>query len=422
MVSDTPSESEGRTRRDFIQLIGVTSAVGSGLISATPVLADGNPEIIPFTYRAPQSALDDLRQRLQQARWPERATANDWSQGPPLEQLRALVEYWRTDYDWRRCESALAAWPQFRTSIDGLGIHFIHVRSRHPNALPIVLSHGWPSTVVLFRELIAPLTDPTAHGGTAADAFDVIIPSLPGFGFSDKPTERGWNAARTARAWGVLMQRLGYQRYVAQGGDWGAFVTTAMAQQPAPGLAAIHLSAPQTMPDVIPKDLMPDQARVVALLEKFRQESTAYSHVQATRPQTIGYALADSPVGQAAWIYDLFNLGTGQTGRPESAVSRDHILDEITLFWLTNTAASSARLYLEQVQLMGARKNPGRVDLPVAVSLFPDDTPSARSWAPLVYPRLLFWNELDRGGHFAQLEVPDLFTQEMRAFGRAVRA
>jgi epoxide hydrolase len=250
------------------------------------------------------------------------------------------------------------------------------------------------------------------HGG--GRAFDVIVPSLPGFGFSDKPTEGGWNVERTARAWGVLMQRLGHRRYVAQGGDWGAFVTTAMAQQRAPGLAAIHLNFAQTIPDVVPAVLLPDQKLAVEAMKVFREKGSAYLQLQSTRPQTIGYALADSPVGQAAWIYDIFNSGTGNVGRPEDALSRDEMLDEITLFWLTDTAASSARIYLEQAQLMGKHNNPGRVELPVGVSVFPNDLPPARSWAPLVYPQLFYWHGLDRGGHFAQLEVPQLFSEELR--------
>jgi epoxide hydrolase len=397
------------TRRDVLLGMAATS-----LLSFAPAFAKVGGGIIPFTYHAPQEALDDLRSRLARTRFPERETGTGWDQGVPLAVLQELVGYWSTAYDWRRCEAELAAWPQFKTSIDGLGIHFIHVKSRHKNALPIILTHGWPSTVLLFRDVIGPLTDPTAHGGTAADAFDVIIPSLPGFGFSDKPAERGWNAECTARAWGELMQRLGYQRYFAQGGDWGAFVTTAMAQQHLPGLAAIHLNFPQTMPDVIPATLLPDQQRLVDVWKTFREKGFAYGQLQATRPQTIGYALADSPAGQAAWIFDIFDGGTGRTGHPETALSRDHMLDEITLFWLTDTAASSARFYLEQAELLGKHNNPGRVDLPVGVSLFPNDLPSARSWAPLVYPKLFYWNELERGGHFASLEVPQLFTEELR--------
>jgi epoxide hydrolase len=378
--------------------------------------------VVPFSFRASDEALGDLRRRLEQTRWPERETQAGWDQGPPLAKLQDLVAYWRTRYDWRRCEAELNRWPQYKTVIDGLGIHFVHVRSRHSRALPIILTHGWPSTVLLFRHVIGPLTDPTAHGGTVADAFDVVIPSLPGFAFSDKPASHGWNAPRTARAWSNLMQRLGYTRYVAQGGDWGAFVTTAMAQQRPPGLAAIHLNFAQTMPDEIPANLLPDQKRVVEAMKAWREKGTAYFQLQATRPQLAGYLLADSPVAQAAWLYDIYNGGTGNTGDPEAVISRDAILDEITLYWLTNSAASSARFYLEQSAVLGKRNNPGRVDLPVAVSVFPHDLPAARSWAPLVYPRLFYWNELDRGGHFASLEVPDLFTQELRRCFRAFRS
>jgi len=408
-------------RRAFVRAGIATSLAALGAFCLRPVSAQTSDALTPFTYRAPQSALDDLKRRLDQTRWPERETGAGWDQGVPLAALHDLVDYWGTRYDWRKCEAELAGWPQFKTSIDGLGIHFIHIRSHHENALPMVLTHGWPSTVLLFRHVIGPLTDPTAHGGTAADAFDVVIPSLPGFGFSDKPIERGWNAARTARAWGVLMQRLGYRRYVAQGGDWGAFVTTAMAQQRAPGLAAIHLNFAQTIPDVIPTKLLPDQKRAVEAMKTFREKASAYLQLQSTRPQTIGYPLADSPVGQAAWIYDIFNAGTGNVGRPEDALARDDMLDEITLFWLTDTAASAARFYLEQAQRMGKHNNPGRVLLPVAVSIFPHDLPAARSWAKQVYPNLFYWNELDRGGHFASLEEPALFVQELRACFRSLR-
>lgn len=400
----------------------VTSGIATVvLFGACPVVGQTGEEITPFIYHAPQSALDDLKQRLAQTRWPERETVSDWSQGVPLEKLRGLVEYWRTDYDWRRCEEALNRFPQYRTEIDGLGIHFIHVRSKHPNALPIILTHGWPSTVLLFRDVIGPLTDPTAHGGRAEDAFDVVVPSLPGFGFSDKPAERGWNAERTARAWAVLMARLGYKRYVAQGGDWGAYVTTAMAQQRPPGLVAIHLNFPQVIPDRIPAKLSPEQKRAMDILNQFLTDGSGYFRIQATRPQNIGYALVDSPAAQAAWIYEIFNSGTGNKGNPEDVLTRDQMLDEITLYWLTGTAASSARFYLEQAALLGKRNNPGRVDLPVGCSVFPHDLPAPRSWAKLVYPKLFYWNELDRGGHFAALEEPELFTQELRSCFRKIR-
>jgi pimeloyl-ACP methyl ester carboxylesterase len=377
--------------------------------------------ITPFTFRASDNALADLKRRLDRTRWPDRETATLWEQGPPLAALRDLVDYWRTRYNWRRCEAELSHWPQFKTRLDGLPIHFIHVRSHHQGALPIILTHGWPSTILLFRYVIAPLVDPTSHGGTAADAFDVVIPSLPGFAFSDKPNARGWNAERIGRAWGVLMQRLGYQRYVAQGGDWGAFVATAMAQQNTPGLAAIHLNFAQTIPDVIPATLLPDQERAVQAMRAFRERGFGYVQLQSTRPQLIGYALADSPVGQAAWIYDIFNAGTGDTGNPEGVLSRDDMLDEITLYWLTDTGASSARIYLEQAEILRGHNNPGRVDMPVAVSVFPHDLPPARSWALQVYPKLFYWHELDRGGHFAALEVPELFTEELRRCFRPFR-
>jgi epoxide hydrolase len=267
-----------------------------------------------------------------------------------------------------------------------------------------------------------PLTDPTAFGGTPADAFDVVIPSLPGFGFSDKPTGPGWNAQRTARAWNVLMQRLGYARYVAQGGDWGAYVTTALAQQRPSGLAAIHLNFAQTVPDRIPLKLLPDQKRAVAALTTFKEKGFGYFILQATKPQLAGYLLSDSPMAQAAWIYDIFNSGTGSTGNPEASIARDKMLDEITLYWLTDSAASSARFYAEQAAILDKHNNPGRVDLPVAVSVFPHDLPPARTWAKAVYPKLYYWHELDRGSHFAQLEVPDLFTDELRRAFRPVRS
>jgi pimeloyl-ACP methyl ester carboxylesterase len=402
----------------------LAGGAGALALASAPgrALAGGaDPFIVPFTYRASDEALADLRRRLEQTRWSESETGVGWEQGPPLTKVQELIAYWRTQYDWRRCEAELNGWPQFKTTIDGLGIHFIHVRSRHPDALPIILTHGWPSTVMLFRDVIGPLIDPTGYNGTAGDAFDVVIPSLPGFAFSDKPATGGWNAVRTARAWGVLMQRLGYSRYVAQGGDWGAFVTTAMAQQQAPGLAAIHLNFAQTMPDEIPTDLLPDQRRVVEAVQAWREKGGAYLHLHKTRPQLVGYVLADSPMAQAAWIYDIFNAGTGNTGDPEAVLSRDKMLDEITLYWLTNSAASSARFYLEQDAILDKRNNPGRVDLPVGVSVFPHDLPAARSWAHAVYPRLFYWNELDRGGHFASLEVPGLFTEELRRCFRAMR-
>jgi pimeloyl-ACP methyl ester carboxylesterase len=413
-----PALRPAASRRDLL-LAGAASLLS--LSSLRAFAAAGDEAVEPFSFHASDAALDDLKQRLARTRWPATGTVAGWQQGVPLATMQDVVGTWGGSYDWRRCEADFDRWPQFKTNIDGLGIHFQHIKSRHQGALPIILTHGWPSTFLLFRDVIGNLTDPTAYGGEASDAFDVVIPSLPGFAFSDKPTEPGWNSERIARAWGVLMQRLGYRRYVAQGGDWGAFVTTAMAQQRAPGLAAIHLNFAQTIPNKIPAKLLPDQKRAVEALTTFQEKGGGYFKMQSTRPQTVGYALADSPVGEAAWIYDIFDSGTGQTGRPEDFLSREHMLDEITMFWLTDSAASSARLYYEQNLLRGQRNNPGKVELPVAVSVFPHDLPPARSWALQVYPKLFYWHELDRGGHFASLEVPELFTEELRRSFRRFR-
>lgn len=405
------SEEPDHMRRSILTALWAAPSVA---VTARPAWSLSDEAINPFRYRASDAALADLKHRLENTRWPEKEPVGDWSEGVPLAVLRSFTEYWRKSYDWRVTEAELAKWPQFKTTIDGLGIHFVHVRSKHLNAMPVILTHGWPSTVLLFRDVIGPLTDPTAHGGTAADAFDVVIPSLPGFGFSDKPSEAGWNTQRIARAWAVLMQRLGYSRYVAQGGDWGCFVVTAMAQQQPPGLIAIHTNFAQTVPDLIPSELLPDQRRAVNALEQFRESGSGYLQLQQIRPQTLGYALADSPAGQAAWIFDIFDGGTGRTGHPEAHLDLKKMLDEITLFWLTDSAASSARLYAEQAKMLGKHNNPGRVELPVGVSVFPQDMPPARSWADNVYPKLMYWHELDRGGHFAALEVPQLFTEELR--------
>ena len=414
------SHTVSGARRAFLKGGAASALALVGLLHAPPVSGQASGVVTAFAYRAPQDALDDLRQRLARTRWPERETVNDWSQGVPLAKLRALVDYWRTEYDWRRCEAALNHFPQFRTMIDGLGIHFLHVQSRHQNALPIILTHGWPGSVIEFLEIIGPLTDPAAHGGNAEDAFHVVAPSLPGFGFSDKPTARGWNADRIARAWGELMGRLGYSHYVAQGGDWGAFVTTKMAQQHAPGLAAIHLNFPQVTPDKIPANLTPEQQRTVDALKRFETDGSGYFALQGTRPQTIGYPLADSPAGQAAWIYEKFHAWTDNKGNPEDALTTDQMLDNITLYWLTDTAASSARMYSEHAGI-GTQNNAGIVDIPVGCSIFPHEIfPAPRDWAEQVYPKLIYWNEVERGGHFAAFEEPVLFAREMRAFARKV--
>jgi pimeloyl-ACP methyl ester carboxylesterase len=404
------------SRRTLLQAGGATAIAASGLVGS----AFATPAVAAFTYQAPQSALDDLRQRLARARWPEREPVDDWSQGVPLARLRALVDYWRTDYDWRRCEALLNGFDQYRTEIDGLGIHFLHVRSPHPDALPVIITHGWPGAVIEFLKTIGPLTDPTAHGGEGGDAFHVVAPSLPGFGFSDKPAERGWNAERIARAWAELMRRLAYDRYVAQGGDWGSVVTTEMARRPPAGLAAIHLNMPFVVPDPVPTEgLSADEQRAVDAYQRFLSDGFGYFQLQATRPQTIGYALTDSAVGQAAWIYEKFHAWTDNDGVPEAALTRDEMLDVITLYWLTETAASSARMYLENAAVVGA---PPVIELPVGCSIFPREiVPAPRRWAERVYPDLIYWNELDRGGHFAAFEQPELFAQELRACFRSLR-
>lgn len=409
-----------QSRRDLLRAsLAVPLAAG---LFGMPAFAQAPAGVSPFAYRAPQAALDDLKQRLMRTRWPERETGPGWSQGVPLARMRALVDYWRDGYDWRRCEAALNRIPQFRTDIDGLGIHFIHARSKHANALPIIMTHGWPGSVIEFMEIVAPLTDPTAHGGRAEDAFHVVAPSLPGFGFSDKPSAKGWNADRIAKAWGELMGRLGYTRYIAQGGDWGTFVTMRMAQLRVPGVAAIHITMPQVIPDKLPAKLSAAQQRAINAQKRFETDGSGYFALQSTRPQTIGYPLADSPVGQAAWIYEKFHAWTDNKGNPEDALTRDQMLDNITLYWLTDTAASSARIYAEHAGI-GASKNAGVVELPVGVSMFPREIfPAPRDWAEQFFPKLIYWGEPKRGGHFAAFEEPGLFVEEMRTFARKVRS
>ena len=409
------------SRRTILRgMAAVAAAGGMGALApdtvAAPVVAferpASRPGIQPFKAAIPQAALDDLKLRLSMVRWPDQETVPDWSQGLPLQRLQALVDDWTDRYDWRRAEAALNAFPQFTTRIDGLDIHFLHVRSRHPHALPIVLTHGWPGSVFEFLQVIGPLVDPTAHGGKAEDAFHVVIPALPGFGFSGKPTATGWGLPRIARAWGTLMQRLGYAKWVAQGGDWGAGVTTWLAKQHAPGLAAVHLNLPILFPP--PLEGTPDAAEQAAIAEltAYDASKAGYAKLQSTRPQTIGYALADSPVGLAAWIYEKFGEWTDSGHDPESVVARDAILDNITLYWLTDSGASSARLYAESFTTDFALQ---KLDLPVAVSLFPGELyHPPRKWGERAYSKLYYWNEAPRGGHFAAVEQPAVFTAEVR--------
>jgi epoxide hydrolase len=416
------------SRRGFMRVAAATGAAGflsAGLSpmsvqatagSASPVvLPPATADVVPFKLHVPQAALEDLKKRLGDTRWPEKEPVTDWSQGVPLAKARALMEYWRDRHDWRRFEARANSFPHFRTRIDGLGIHFIHARSSHANAIPIVLTHGWPGSFVEFLEVIGPLTEPTRFGGNADDAFHVVIPSLPGFAFSDKPSETGWDVERIAKAWVTLMQRLGYERWVAQGGDWGSGVTHALAHLRPPGLIAAHVNWPFVFPAKLPENPTPAEKRAFERAAWFREEQSGYFREQATRPQTIGYAVADSAAGQALWIYEKFQAWTDNRGNPEDALSIDAMLDDISLYWFTNTAASSARMYWENTQSGLASLSAGRIELPMAASIFPREIFSPpKAWAEALWPNLFYWNELDKGGHFAAFEQPKLFVGEMR--------
>ncbi|RZS41340.1 pimeloyl-ACP methyl ester carboxylesterase [Herbihabitans rhizosphaerae] len=376
--------------------------------------------ITPFRLHVPEAVLRDLRRRLAATRFPERETVPDISQGARLEQVRGLARHWLNRYDWRRTEARLNAFGQYRTKIDGLGIHFLHVRSRHENATPLLLTHGWPGSVLEFADVIGPLTDPTAHGGRAEDAFHVIAPSLPGFGFSDKPTETGWNLTRIARAWTELMRRLGYGRYLAQGGDWGAGITQRMAEMGAPGLTAIHLNMAFISEPPLQGPPTPEEQAALDRFKWFAEEGSGYFEQQRTRPQTVGYALVDSPLGQASWIFEKFVDWTDSGGRPEDEFGYDKILDDITLYWLTGTGASSARIYWEA---MRDPTQPSEVTVPVGYTTFPKElVPMPKVWAERVFKdKLVYFNKVARGGHFAAFEQPAIFTSELRAFARALR-
>ncbi len=379
-------------------------------------------EIVPFKIHHSDEQLDDLRARIRNARWPEAETVagsdEPWAQGMPLEYARELAEHWAQDYDWRRCEAELNSWPNHRTVIDGLGIHFIHVRSPHEGARPLVLTHGWPGSVVEFLDVIGPLTDPGAHGGDPADAFHVVIPSLPGFGWSDKPTESGWGVPRIAAAWEQLMLRLGYDRFFAQGGDWGSMVTTAIALGHPEHLDGFHVNMPIAPPD---PDLMDDMSELevsaLAGLDHYMNQENGYSAQQSTRPQTLGYGLADSAVGQMAWVTEKFWAWADHDGDPRSAISADRQLDNVMTYWLTNSAASSARLYWESFKDVDLSPVP----VPAGVSVFPKEIfRTSRRWAEKRYTDLRHYNALDRGGHFAAFEQPELFVDEVRAAFRAM--
>jgi pimeloyl-ACP methyl ester carboxylesterase len=388
--------------------------------------------IRPFHVTFPETELAELRRRINATKWPEHETVTDATQGVQLETMQALARYWGTEYDWRKCEARLNALPQFITEIDGLDIHFIHVRSKEKNALPLIVTHGWPGSVIELLKIINPLTNPAAHGGNASDAFDLVIPSLPGYGFSGKPTTTGWGPPRIARAWTVLMKRLGYTKFVAQGGDWGAMVSDVMATQAPPELLGIHLNWPFAVPPDIdgalqtgrplPSDLSADERRACEQLDFFYKHGVGYAQEMSSRPQTI-YGIGDSPVGLAAWLLDhdarsyalIARVFDGQ----REGLTRDDVLDNVTLYWLTNTTVSSARIYWENKFAFFAPKH---VAIPVAVSAFPDEVYQVpRSWAERAYPKLIYYNRLDKGGHFAAWEQPQLFSEEVRAGFRSLR-
>ncbi len=381
-------------------------------------------EIEPFRVAVPEPELEDLRARLAATRWPPAEPVADWSQGVPRAYLRELCEHWRTEYDWRQVEARLNALPQFRTAIDGVGIHFIHLRSSHEGALPLILTHGWPGSVLEFLEAIERLVDPTAHGGEAADAFHVVIPALPGYGFSDAPTEIGWGPDRVSRAWAQLMSRLGYERYGAQGGDWGSAVTRGLARNDAEHVVGIHLNTDHVPRGTVERLGAATEFEREALAERnrFGKVGTGYMRQQATRPQTLGYALADSPAGQCAWIVEKFAAWSDCGGEPERAFSRATLLDNVSLYWLTGSAATSARMYWE-----AGREGPvvwaRGAGVPTAVSVFPHDINLASErWLADQETNLVYHRLVERGGHFAALEVPELFVAEVRAAFRAIAA
>jgi len=421
------------TRRDVLVATALTSVA---TMMPMPLRAAASGAIRPFGMTFPQEQLDDLRRRVSATRWPDRETVADDTQGVQLATIRTLAEYWAADYDWSKMAARLEALPQFVTEIDGLDIHFIHVRSKHETALPLIVTHGWPGSIIEQLKIIGPLSDPTAHGGTASDAFHVVIPSLPGYGFSGKPTGPGWTPVRIARAWAVLMQRLGYAKYVAQGGDWGNAVSEQMALQQPPGLLGIHTNMAATVPadvskalaagDPAPAGLSPDEKHAWDQLDDFYKNGLGYAIEMNNRPQTL-YGIVDSPVGLAAWMLDhdirsyrlIARVFDGKT----EGLTRDDILDNVTLYWLTNTAISSARLYWDNAHFpSGGFFDPRGIKIPVAVSAFPDEIYQApRSWAERAYPKLIHYNRPEKGGHFAAWEQPAAFSAELRAAFRPLR-
>lgn len=437
------SEVINQSRRQLLSTAatGIAAVGAASLFPRCPALAAGAVAIRPFRIDVSDQDLEDLRRRLAATRWPDKETAADESQGVPLAVLQELVQYWQTDYDWRKVETQLNSLPQFITEIDGLDIHFIHVRSKHENALPLIVTHGWPGSVIEQLGIIGPLTNPTAHGGGASDAFHLVIPSMPGYGFSGKPTTTGWDPPRIARAWTALMERVGYTRFVAQGGDWGSPVSNEMAKLAPPGLLGIHVNLPGVVPpgvvkalqcgDPAPTGLSVDEKHAFEQLKLSFSKRRAYAQIMGTRPQTLS-GLADSPAGLAAWLLDhgdgyaqpaaaITSAVAGRTinGHSAGALTRDDVLDNITLYWLTNTAISSARLYWEnKINLY----LPANVSIPAAVTVFPGESFQApRSWTERAYHKLIYFHKAERGGHFAAWEQPELFSAELRAAFSSLR-
>lgn len=437
MTGQKSNQALQMSRRSLLfgsAVIGLSTAilplVAIAADAADAVSAAG--AIRPFRAEIPETALIDLRQRLAVTRWPDDETVADRSQGVQSAKLTELVNHWRTSYDWRKAEGKLNAVPQFLTNIDGLDIHFIHVRSRHENALPLIMTHGWPGSVFELLNVIGPLTDPTAHGGKAEDAFHLVLPSIPGFGFSQKPTSTGWNPQRIAAAWNVLMKRLGYDRYVSQGGDWGAIISDALGRQAPDGLLGIHVNRVEratTFPTAAaqalmngapaPDSLSPEEKIVFGEVRDFVNNGFGYAAIMNTRPETIGYGLADSPVGLAAWLYDKIADWVFTAGDPETALGKDALLDNITLYWLTNTGPSSGRIYWENAT-SGAKLTP--IKVPVGVTVFPGEVyKPPKKWLSKAYPQLVYYKQVSKGGHFAAWEEPELFSEEIRAAFKTMR-
>ncbi|MGB6582925.1 MAG: epoxide hydrolase family protein [Streptosporangiaceae bacterium] len=394
----------------------------------TPITQAADIAVRPFRVDVPDEEIADLQRRIAATRWPSQELVADRSQGVQLATIQELTRYWASDYDWRKCEAKLNALPQFTTEIDGVDIHFIHVKSPHPGALPLIMTHGWPGSVIELLEVVGPLTDPAAHGGRAEDAFDLVLPSLPGYGFSGEPAEVGWNPGRVAHAWAELMHRLGYTRYVAQGGDVGSAVTDAMGRQAPDGLLGIHLNLLLAVLTSPPSAESEQERAALNALVTFNTSGSGYFIEQATRPQTIGYALLDSPAALAAWMIDHDTDSYEKISRafldkqPAGHLTRDRIIDNITLYWLTGTGASAAREYWETGQALAAGQAPPEVSIPVGFTTFPGEIwPAPRSWVEKVYPSLTYFNEVDKGGHFAAWEEPELFATEIRAAFRSLR-